>query len=33
MGLALDLGLKDIPVVVLDDHEGVGAGSRAICFA
>ncbi|MGB0927630.1 MAG: FAD-dependent oxidoreductase [Pikeienuella sp.] len=33
MGLALDLGLKDIPVVVLDDHEGVGKGSRAICFA
>lgn len=33
MGLALDLGLKGIPVLVLDDHEGVGAGSRAICFA
>ncbi|MGB0412064.1 MAG: FAD-dependent monooxygenase, partial [Pikeienuella sp.] len=33
MGLALDLGLKEIPVVVLDDHEGVGKGSRAICFA
>lgn len=30
---ALDLGLKGIPVVVLDDHEGVGQGSRAICFA
>ena len=30
---ALDLGMKDIPVVVLDDHEGVGQGSRAICFA
>ncbi len=33
MALALDLGLKDIPVLVLDDHEGVGAGSRAICFS
>jgi 3-(3-hydroxy-phenyl)propionate hydroxylase len=31
--LALDLGLRDVPVVVLDDHEGVGEGSRAICFA
>ncbi len=31
--LALDLGLKGQPVVVLDDHEGVGQGSRAICFA
>lgn len=30
---ALDLGLQGIPVVVLDDHEGVGMGSRAICFA
>jgi 3-(3-hydroxy-phenyl)propionate hydroxylase len=30
---ALDLGLQGIPVVVLDDHEGAGAGSRAICFA
>ena len=33
MGLALDLGQKGVPCVVLDDHEGVGAGSRAICFA
>lgn len=33
MALALDLGLRGVPVVVLDDHEGVGAGSRAICFA
>ncbi|WIV50827.1 FAD-dependent oxidoreductase [Marivivens sp. LCG002] len=30
---ALDLGLQGIPVVVLDDHEGIGKGSRAICFA
>ena len=30
---ALDLGLQDVPVVVLDDHEGIGLGSRAICFA
>lgn len=30
---ALDLGQQGIPVVVLDDHEGIGMGSRAICFA
>ncbi len=30
---ALDLGLQGIPVIVLDDHEGIGMGSRAICFA
>ncbi|MEM8801682.1 MAG: FAD-dependent monooxygenase, partial [Pseudomonadota bacterium] len=30
---ALDLGRKGTPVLVLDDHEGVGQGSRAICFA
>ncbi|KUF10372.1 FAD-dependent oxidoreductase [Pseudoponticoccus marisrubri] len=30
---ALDLGLQGIPVTVLDDHEGIGMGSRAICFA
>ncbi|SMX51175.1 FAD-dependent oxidoreductase [Actibacterium lipolyticum] len=30
---ALDLGLQGIPVIVLDDHEGIGVGSRAICFA
>ena len=30
---ALDLGLQGMPVVLLDDHEGVGQGSRAICFA
>jgi 3-(3-hydroxy-phenyl)propionate hydroxylase len=33
MAAALDLGLQGIPVVVLDDHEGIGMGSRAICFA
>ncbi len=33
MGLALDLGKKGIPCLVLDDHDGVGMGSRAICFA
>ena len=33
MGLALDLGRKGTPCVVLDDHDGVGKGSRAICFA
>lgn len=33
MALALDLGLKGIDTIVLDDHEGVGKGSRAICFA
>jgi 3-(3-hydroxy-phenyl)propionate hydroxylase len=30
---ALDLGLQGVPVVVLDDHEGIGKGSRAICFS
>ncbi|MGZ2258852.1 FAD-dependent oxidoreductase [Roseobacter sp. A03A-229] len=30
---ALDLGLKRHRVVLLDDHEGVGTGSRAICFS
>ncbi|EKE43247.1 hypothetical protein OCGS_2838 [Oceaniovalibus guishaninsula JLT2003] len=33
MAAALDLGLQGVPVLVLDDHEGVGQGSRAICFA
>ncbi|MEM1362350.1 MAG: FAD-dependent oxidoreductase [Pseudomonadota bacterium] len=31
--MALELGLRNIPVLLLDDHEGVGGGSRAICFA
>ncbi|WP_300035238.1 FAD-dependent oxidoreductase [uncultured Roseobacter sp.] len=33
MAAALDLGKKGTPVLVLDDHEGVGQGSRAICFS
>ena len=33
LAAALDLGLQGIPVVVLDDHEGAGQGSRAICFS
>jgi 3-(3-hydroxy-phenyl)propionate hydroxylase len=33
LAVALDLGLQGQPVVVLDDHEGAGAGSRAICFS
>ncbi|MBS0124004.1 FAD-dependent oxidoreductase [Thetidibacter halocola] len=33
LAMALDLGRQGIPVLLLDDHEGVGQGSRAICFA
>ena len=33
LALALDLGQKGTPVLVLDDNEGAGQGSRAICFA
>ena len=33
LACALDLGLKGVPVVLLDDHEGPGQGSRALCFA
>ncbi len=33
MGLALDLGKRGVDCLVLDDHDGVGMGSRAICFA
>jgi 3-(3-hydroxy-phenyl)propionate hydroxylase len=33
MAVALDLALKGTRVLVLDDHEGIGMGSRAICFA
>lgn len=31
--LALDLGKRGTPVLLLDDHEGPGLGSKAICFA
>ena len=33
LATALDLGLRGTPVLLLDDHEGPGQGSRAICFA
>ncbi|WP_299966686.1 FAD-dependent oxidoreductase [uncultured Roseobacter sp.] len=33
LATALDLGRQRVPVLLLDDHEGVGTGSRAICFA
>lgn len=33
LATALDLGRQGVPVVLLDDHEGIGMGSRAICFA
>ena len=33
LAAALDLGLQGVPALVLDDAEGVGEGSRAICFA
>ena len=33
LAAALDLGRQGVPVLVLDDHDGVGAGSRAICFS
>jgi 3-(3-hydroxy-phenyl)propionate hydroxylase len=33
LATALDLGLRGIPVLLLDDQEGAGLGSRAICFA
>jgi len=33
LATALDLGLRGVPALVLDDHEGAGQGSRAICFA
>ena len=33
LAAALDLGLKGVPVLLLDDHEGAGAGSRALCFS
>ncbi len=33
LGFALDLGQRGTPVLVLNDHEGPGLGSKAICFA
>ncbi|MDO8327583.1 MAG: FAD-dependent oxidoreductase [Cypionkella sp.] len=33
LAAALDLGRQGVPVVLLDDHEGAGLGSRALCFA
>ncbi|MEP3112242.1 FAD-dependent oxidoreductase [Nisaea sp.] len=33
LAAALDLALKDVPVLVLDDNDRVSTGSRAICFA
>jgi len=33
LSLALDLGKKGTPALLLDDHEGAGLGSKAICFA
>ncbi|MEM9966847.1 MAG: FAD-dependent oxidoreductase [Pseudomonadota bacterium] len=33
LSVALDLSRKDVPILLLDDHEGAGEGSRAICFA
>ncbi len=33
LAAALDLGRRGTPVLLLDDHEGAGKGSRAICFA
>jgi 3-(3-hydroxy-phenyl)propionate hydroxylase len=33
LAAALDLGKRGVPVLLLDDHEGAGLGSRAICFS
>ena len=33
LSLALDLALKGTPALVLDDHDGPGLGSKALCFA
>lgn len=33
LALALDLGKKGTPILVLDDHDGAGLGSKAICFS
>lgn len=31
--LALDLARRDVPVVVIDDNDRIGQGSRAVCWA
>jgi 3-(3-hydroxy-phenyl)propionate hydroxylase len=31
--LALDLAHRDVPVVVIDDSDHIGSGSRAVCWA
>jgi len=33
LSLAIDLAMRDVPVVVLDDNNVVSVGSRAICWA
>ncbi len=33
LATALDLGRRGVPVLLLDDHEGTGQGSKAICFS
>ena len=33
LSIAIDLGQRGIPVVLLDDSDRIGDGSRAICFA
>ncbi|MFK8251853.1 FAD-dependent oxidoreductase [Ancylobacter terrae] len=33
LAAALDLASQGVPVLLLDDQEGAGTGSRAICFA
>jgi 3-(3-hydroxy-phenyl)propionate hydroxylase len=33
LALAIDLGQRGVPVVLLDDSDRIGEGSRAICFS
>lgn len=33
LATALDLGRRGVPVLLVDDHEGAGLGSRALCFS